>query len=334
MTGHEELGLMPSVVWRQRLAEEISRLGRWFQGRHGFEADKSTETIPATRYFDPDFLRQAIAASHTVRPELLFRDPPESESVDTEVDSDLRIAVSRVVRHYSGCLSAAAYTALAHGVALDMSPRNCRFRTRLGLPFTLVLDSMGEGAVVTAERPTTWGIRARSVSTLVEARDHVWRTLYGAHLAPLFETVRSITRVSARLLWTNAAEWSGMISDSADEYLGGEGRFYVEDSRALLRSPAIPGVPGDNPLRGLVVWDEVSHPRYPHGIHRRMSCCLTYLLDDRRGRLCQNCPLLPIDKRLALVRERFREEMGTGGGPAEREAIRHGLRRIAGLKDG
>lgn len=69
---------MPSESWRRSLADGIAGLGRWFQGRYGFEADESTETIPAARYFDPDFLRRAIAASHTVRPEFLFQDPPDA----------------------------------------------------------------------------------------------------------------------------------------------------------------------------------------------------------------------------------------------------------------
>lgn len=188
---------MNSQSWRRSLADGIGRLGRWFQGRYGFEADEPTETVPATRYFDPDFLRQAIAALHTVKPELLFRQPPEQEDPDTEVDIDLRVAVSRMTRHYRACLFVAAYTALAHGVALDMSPPNCRLRTRLELPFTLVLDYLGEVAVVTPERPTSWRVTARSVPTLAEARAHVWRTLYGEHLAPLFHTVRRITRVSS-----------------------------------------------------------------------------------------------------------------------------------------
>ena len=320
---------MSTRGWRNSLAEGISRLGRWFQGRYAFEADQSSETIPSTRYLDPDFLRQTIAASHTVRREFLFRDPPEHGTPDSDVDIDLRVAVSRVTRHYTACLSVVAYTALAHGVALDMSPRNCRLRTRLELPFTLVLDYLGEGAVVTPERPTQWRVPARMVPTLAEARAHVWRTLYGSHLAPFFATIRRITRVPSRLLWVNAAEWLGMISDSADEYLSDGGRPYVEDSRALIDAPVLPGVSGDNPLGGLVVWDPVSHPRYPNGIHRRLACCLTYRLHDRRGRLCQNCPLLPVDERLALVCERFGVPMGTGGGPAERESIRQGLQRLS-----
>ncbi len=320
---------MPTESWRRSLADGIGQLGRWFEGRYGFEADEPTETVPADLYFDPDFMRRAIAASHTVRPELLFQGPPASDTPESEVDLDLRVAVSRVTRHYTACLSVAAYTALAHGVALDMSPRNCRFRTRLGLPFTLVLDYLGEGAVVTPERPTPWRVTARQVPTLAEARAHAWRTLYGTHLAPLFETVRRITRVSRRLLWTNAAEWLGMISDSADEYLAGAGRPYVKDRQALMNAPSLPEVPGENPLRGLVVWDPVPDPRYPHGIHRRLACCLTYRLEDRLGRLCQNCPLLSLDERLALVRERFGVRMGIGGGPAERQSIRRGLERIA-----
>ena len=320
---------MASEPWNRSLAQGIGRLGRWFQGRYVLDGPGSVDAVPATRYFEPDFLRQAIASAHSVDRELLLEDRPDHVDDEPEVDINLRIAISRLTRHYTGCLTVAALSALAHGVALDLSPRNCRIRTRLSLPFTLVLDALGDGAVVTGERPTPWQVDGRTVATLAEARAHVWENLYARHLAPFFAVVRSLTRVSERLLWTNAAEWVGMVSDSADEYLSGAGRPYVDDRRALLGAPAIPGLPGPNPLRGLVVWDEIDDTAFPHGIHRRGACCLNYRLDDRRGRLCQNCPLMPLEERIALVRERHNLPLGKAGGVAERAAIRRGLEHLS-----
>ena len=125
------------------------------------------------------------------------------------------------------------------------------------------------------------------------------------------------------------AGWVGMISDSADEYLSGAGRPYVEDRRALPGAPDIPGLPGPNPLLGLVVWDKIDDPAFPHGIHRRYTCCLNYRLADRRGRLCQNCPLVPLGERIALVGERHNLPPGRGGRIAERAAIRRGLEHLS-----
>ena len=320
---------MPTGDWRRSLADGIGRLGRWFQGRYILDDPESAEAIPAARYFEPDFLREAIAASHTVDRELLFADPADQVVDEPDVDIDVRTAVSRVTRHYAGCLTVTALTALAHGVALNLSPSHCRIVTRQALPFGLVLDDLGDGAMVTGERPSEWLAEARAVPTLAELRTHAWEALYGRHLAPFFEAVRRLTRVSERLLWTNAAEWVGMISDSADEYLAGDGRPYVEDRRALLGAPAVPGVPGPNPMSGLLVWDRVDDPMFPHGIHRRKACCLTYRLDDRRGRLCQNCPLLPLNERIELVRERHGLALGRVGGSAERAAIRRGLEQLS-----
>ena len=231
---------MPSEHWKRSLADGIGRLGRWYQGRYMVDDPESAKAVPATRYFDPEFLRGASSASHTVDRELLLSDTTGHMVDDSEVDIDLRIAVSRLTRHYTGCLTVAALCALAHGVALDFSPRHCRIATRLSLPFTLVLDGLGDGALLVVERPTQWQVDARATATLAEAREHVWGTLYGQHLAPFFELIRSLTRVSERLLWTNAAEWVGMVSDSADEYLSDAGRPYVEDRRALL-SASRPG---------------------------------------------------------------------------------------------
>ena len=46
-------------------------------------------------------------------------------------------------------------------------------------------------------------------------------------------------------------------------------------------------------------------PDFPHGVQTRRICCVTYMLPDRLGRLCQNCGFLPISDRVALIRERL-----------------------------
>jgi hypothetical protein len=54
-------------------------------------------------------------------------------------------------------------------------------------------------------------------------------------------------------------------------------------------------------------------------------CCLVLYLADRYGRLCQNCPHLPIDERVALIRERHGLSQSDPRGPAEQQAINRGL---------
>jgi ferric iron reductase protein FhuF len=156
------------------------------------------------------------------------------------------------------------------------------------------------------------------VKTLRELREFVWRKLYAENLAPLFARTLEVTKVATNLCWTNAAEWVANVSDAADEYLPPEAaRPYYDDRIALLEAPAIPGIAGPNPLRGLMDWLPYEAPDFPHGVQTRGICCVTYMLPDRLGRLCQNCGFLPIQDRVDLIRERHGKPMGTPGGPAQ-----------------
>ncbi len=296
----------------------MDRLDRWVQGRFVAEPAPTDEVVPASRYLDREFLRDAIERARLA-----------AASAATEVegqDVDLRIAVSRFTRHYS-CVSLAAFTALANGVGIDVSAERCRYVIRANLPFIAVLDD--EEPLRCAERPTAWPVHGREVATLHELREFVWRKLYAENIAPLFARVHEITKVSGDLLWTNAAEWCSTVSGAADEYLDGASAVpYVEDRVALLGAPSLPGLSGANPLRGLISWDPYDAPDFPRGVEMRRICCITYMLPDRLGRLCNNCPHLPFDDRVALVREQHGRPMGAPGGPAEQRAVQIGRRKL------
>jgi hypothetical protein len=253
----------------------------------------------------------------------------DGDDADGDADIDLRIAVSRFTRQYSSALSIVALVGLANGVALDVRPANCRFIVRSNVPFLLLLDVAPESVASCVERPTSLPAGGDVVQTVGELRERVWRSLYADHLGPLFERVLEVTKVAPSLVWTNAAEWVAMVSDAADEYLDTRhAQPYVDDRRAILAAQALPGLPGPNPLGGLVSWDPVDDPAFPNGVAVRKICCVTYMLQDRLGRLCQNCGFLPLDERLALIHERHNVAMGTPGGPAERASIERGLAKL------
>lgn len=311
---------MIATTWREPLVAEMERLDRWVRGRFVAEPRPDDEVVSATQYLDPDFLRAAIervrvAAATGIRD--LDRD---------EAEVDVRIAVSRFTRHYA-CVTLAALTALANGVGIDASAARCRYVIRGNIPFIALVDDAEPLAC--AERPNTWGVRGREVRTVSELREHVWRKLYAENLAPLFDRVREITKVSRDLVWTNAAEWCTGVSGAADEYLGGASAVpYVDDRVALLDAATLPGLAGPNPLRGLIGWDPLDAPDFPRGVELRRICCVTYMLPDRLGRLCGNCPHLPFEERVALTREQHGKPMGAPSGPAELRSIAIGRRKL------
>jgi ferric iron reductase protein FhuF len=292
--------------WPNALAEQLDALGRWFEGRLVLEPDPSAEVVPAERFFDVNYLRSAVART-----------------------GDGAIAVSRFSRHYASSLSAIALVALAQGVGLDLSPANCRLVIWHDLPFLTVL-AVDEAAVLRCdERPTSWPVGGRSVETLTELRDHVWARLYGDHIAPLFERLWEVTKGSRSLMWSNAAEWVGLVSDAAEEYLGAEvAPPFVADRIALLSEHKLPGVEGPNPLLDRLDWVPTGSSEFPQEVQTRRMCCGTYLIEDRDGRLCQSCPFLPPKDRAALVRERHGVSMGQPGGQAEQVSIDRGRARL------
>lgn len=310
------------AAWHPALTRQLEELGRWMRDRFVVEPAPTDEVVPAERYLGVDFLRSAIDRAK-------FNQLTAIRGVSEADDVDLRIAVSRFTRQYASSVSAVALTALGCGVGLDLSAARCRMIVRSNVPFVVVVEIPEGEPLRCLERPTDWPVEGRTVATLAELRDHVWRALYGEHLAPLFDRAREVTRVSPNLMWSNAAEWVGNVSDAADEYLGAErARPFLADRRALLEREALPGLAGPNPLRGLLEWLPFAAPDFSNGVQTRHVCCVTYLLPDRLGRLCQNCPFLSVEDRAALIRERHGVPMGTAGGPAEQRAIAAGCRKL------
>ncbi len=309
------------------LVAQLKELDRWFEGRLVPEPAPSDELVPAERYLEPDFLRDAIARAASTQLHAKHY-VPGLELPDDDATIDLRIAVSRFTRQYASSLSAVALVALGRGVGLDLSAPRCRMIVRSNIPFLVSVETREDEALRCAERPTTLPASGPTVATLAELREHVWRKLYAENIGPLLERAREVTRVSPRLMWSNVAEWPGLVSDAADEYLSPERAApFVEDRIALLDAPALPGIDGPNPMRGLLEWSDPV-PDMPHGHAYRHVCCVTFYLPDRLGRLCANCPFLTAEERLAMVRERRGVPMGTPGGPAEQHAIQRGLEKL------
>jgi hypothetical protein len=308
--------------WRTALQEQFRLLGRWTEGRFVPELGRDHQWFEGTRYLDPEFLAETMDRSKVTS--ILRRDPGAEDTVD------LRAAASRITRLFSGFLTYVAQAGLARGVGLDVSLAHCRIVIRYNVPFAVALDLPDDAVVRCAERETTWTDDGRVVDTLAELREIVWRSLYGGAIAPLFATTAKLVKAAPSLHWSNAAEAAGIFSDAAEEYLGGsQARPFVDDRHALLEAETLPGVAGPNPMRGLLTWVPGDLPEVPSGVQTRRVCCLAFHMPDRLGRLCQNCEFLPLDERIALVRERHGLSQTAPRGPAEEQAKRRGLEKLA-----
>jgi ferric iron reductase protein FhuF len=307
-------------TWPDHLADELERLDRWIRNRILVAPDSRGTLIPATRFFEPDFLREIMAATSGFSP------PEPGRPVDVKVaatdDPDLlmRIAASRFARAYASSLTVVSLVGLAHGIGIDVSPDRCAVSIGADKLFRFRVLVTDNELVKCADRPNPWGLGGRESQSVEELREFVWRRLYAAHLAPLFRLAAKVVQVGEALLWNSAGEYVAIISDAAQEYLpAAEAEIFVADRMALLAAPLLPGVAGANPLRDTVEWvpvDSGGVERFPQAVSIRRLCCLTYLLDERSGLLCQNCPHLPVPVCADMVRERHHVPKGPPSGPA------------------
>lgn len=309
--------------WQDLLAQRLDSLGRWAQGRFVLTPGPADETIPAVRYLDPDRLTAEVARAADVPLHNI------SHGAGDEDDLDLRIAVSRFTRHYCAAMSIVAFAGLAQGVGFNLAADRCTLIIQYEIPFRLSIRVDAEDTLRCAERPASWPVNGPTVETLDELRRYVWRKLYGENIGPVFNQVLTLFGVSPKLIWANAAEWAGMMSDAAEEYLDeSAAEPFIADRKALLDAESLPGLDRVNPLSGQLDWVAVDGDGYPQEVQTRRTCCITYLLKDRRGRLCQNCPHLPLEDRVALIRERHGVPMEEAGGSAERRSFEVGLTRL------
>jgi Ferric iron reductase FhuF-like transporter len=310
----------PELDWRWHLGRQLDELGplarRWSALRPDGEA-----LLPGGRALEADFLRASIARAR----------PMDSTPADEWVDGDPRIGVSRMSRPFFASLTCIAFAGLANGVGIDLSPGRYSVGLVDGALKRVTIGDEYEGGEVLrcAERPTSWPVGGPVVATVGELREYVWTRLYARNLQLLVTKATELVKVPERLLWTNAAEWVAFVMELAIAFLGPDDAApFVADCRAVLGADSLPGVPGANPLRERVRWLPSDEDEPPLGIQTRHLCCLIYQHSDRHGRLCTNCPLLPLPDRAALVRERHWSGLAGPDNPVERRCAEVGLARL------
>ena len=306
--------------WAAEVNRELGRFSQWLRERLVVEPRENL--IPATRFFDPEFLRGVI---DEFRAEPMATDG--SHRGAKRADTRMAIAVSRFARRYSGPVTAVALTGLAAGIGLDVSPERCWVEVQPGLRYAVALDVPAGTVLRCVERPTSWSVDGRQVESLEELRRAVWASLYGAHLAPMLTLLRDLTGGPQTLMWTSAAEYATMLADDAEELLPAEERApYVGDRAALFGAAHLPGVSGPNPMRDAIAWFPVDGYPFPSVATRRL-CCLSYLLAMRDGALCSSCPHLPLADRAALAYEDQRRPVDGEVGAARERSRQIGRQR-------
>jgi len=318
-----ETSVPSDEAWQAALIARLQTLGPGVGSRLLARPPADAHLVSAERFGEPDYLRRSIVDCGES-----LTGSMDGTVVDDAPEMKLAVAASRFTRHYVSSLTSAALVGLASGLGLDLSPQRCVMVVRGSLPRQSMVADSDDGLVTCAGLPPMWRAEGGTVSTVDDLRQYVWSRLYAAHLAPLFAATTALTGATPQLLWSNAAEWVAYVADTAVERLSPiDAGPIVEESEALLHANTLPGIDGPNPLAGLIEWIPAKASDFPRGVPTRRHCCITYLLPARLGRLCENCPFLPLDDRIALGRE-TRQAPGARGGPAELRSIAIGLKKV------
>jgi ferric iron reductase protein FhuF len=265
------------------LVECLAQMGGATKNRFYPTPPGDLDVQPASAYLDLDVLRAHILSTTPTA----HRDR-----------IDIRAAASRFTRAYCMAVVRPVVAALAMGIPLDASMSRS---TIVWQPWTLRGSSATTPQGVHLDLELAL-IRAHGRPT-EELRTEVFHRLFAEHLALLFERVLQIAKLSPKVLWGSAAEAIGGLETAAAERLEAEdARLFVDVCQAALTAPALPGIPGPNPLSGQVRWQAVSRADFPHGLMIRRICCVSLALPDRLGQTCGACPIPPVEQLIALLR--------------------------------
>ena len=213
-------------------------------------------------------------------------------------EEDIRAAASRFMRRYLLSVAAPAFVALANGVAWDLTLDRISVVMRPDLALGAVIDIGGLETYTSPERPSPWPVSGSAVA-LDELRGRALRPLFADVHVRSFERVLSHVHVSQRLLWSTAAENVDYYYDNAVDYLSGdEAARYTADRELMLFADTLPGIEGQNPMKGLLAWDDFrDDSRFPRPRQVRTVCCANYVVPGRDPRYCRTCGLVSREQR-------------------------------------
>jgi hypothetical protein len=225
------------------------------------------------------------------------------EWTDHPEDEDIRAAASRFLRRFCGSVAAAALVPLANGVAVDVSIPRVSLLIRRDMTLGTVLNLDGAEVYTSAGRETTWPVDGRTLPTATELRRRAFESLFAENLVPSFERVLQAVHVSPRLLWTTAAESIELMYEYGRVYFDEDSWKPLEEDRLAVHFDAmLPGVAGQNPMLGLLDWEQFDDPLLPGRYQVRRICCVNYVIPGRKPSYCRTCGLLSAAERWELWR--------------------------------
>jgi len=251
--------------------------------------DDRTEVISAVDYLQSDRLMAMI----------------EAAASKYQVD-DLRVAaaVSNKIYHWIVLPGVLALMTLA-GIGLDASIENASLVFEDGELQSLWLHSLDNTAIYPPRFPVLIpsNYSGKIISSVDELHQFVFTNLFQQHLSILIDRVHTLTKVSKKTLWGNAANTcNGTYEDLSECTINNEA---VLDYQTLLEKPFIPVTHKRNPLYKLMKTETLNEP-VPSEIRVRATCCLFFKIPPGDTK-CGNCPLMTPEERVRELKQDMAE---------------------------
>lgn len=262
-------------------------------------------TARSLRFTPPDDNAEVIAVAEYLQPDRLMV-MIEGAAKENNV-GDLRVAaaVSNKIYHWVVLPGILAMMSLA-GIGLDASAKNVSFIIKDGELQTLWLHNLENIAIYPPQFPFSIPdyYTINILNSVNELHTFVFTGLFQNNVSILIDRVHTLTKVSKKTLWGNAAFTCSATYDLLRECSDSEA--VQVDYQTLLEQPYSPVMPARNPLYKLMKREALNESGLPHEIEVRSTCCLYAFIPPYTTK-CSNCPMLKPAERIAMLKAELAE---------------------------
>lgn len=252
--------------------------------------DDEVEVIPVTEYLQPDRLLAMI----------------DAVAKKNKVE-DLRVAaaVSNKLYHWVVLPGVLSMMSLA-GIGLDASAANTSLIVKDGELQTLWLHNLENTAIYPPRFPVAIpdDYTGKVLNSIDELYAFTFAGLFQSNISILIDRVHTLTKVSRKTLWGNAANTCAGTYEDLSQCSHSEA-VHV-DYHTLLEQPHSPVMPDRNPLYNLMKRETLNEPGLPKEIAVRSACCLIAFIPPYTTK-CSNCPILQPEERIAMLKAELAE---------------------------
>jgi ferric iron reductase protein FhuF len=262
-------------------------------------------TAQSLRFTPPAADAEVIAITEYLQPDRLLA-MIEAAAKENKVE-DLRVAaaVSNKLYHWVVLPGVLSMMSLA-GIGLDASAENASLIFKNGELQSLWLHNLENTAIYPPRFPSSIpnDYTGKILNSIDELYAFTFAGLFQNNISILIDRVHTLTKVSRKTLWGNAANTCAGTYEDLSQCSDSEAVH--ADYHTLLEQPHSPVMPARNPLYRLMKREILNETGLPNEINVRSTCCLYAFIPPYTTK-CSNCPMLQPEERIAMLKAELAE---------------------------